>query len=166
MKIELFSLKEGKNAFHFEEDSAVLELPKELATQGVVQVDGTVRKQGTRLFLKAVARMTLDAECSRCLEPFHVPLTVPIEIYYTIGADKTDHRKESELIHITNGDQNIDLLGQVRESILLGIPIKPLCGEDCKGLCLQCGTNLNEETCDCVARPPDPRWAALEALRK
>ena len=53
----------------------------------------------------------------------------------------------------------------MREQFYLALPMKPLCREDCKGLCAQCGTNLNTGTCDCAPVWEDPRLAALKAIR-
>jgi uncharacterized protein len=69
---------------------------------------------------------------------------------------------EDELYPIT--DDTIDLGPLVRDAIVLDLPMAPLCREDCRGLCPQCGTDRNEARCDCVA-PPDPRWANLDVLR-
>ena len=61
-------------------------------------------------------------------------------------------------------DDVIDLAPLVRDSVVLELPGAPLCREDCAGLCPQCGANLNEGPCGCVA-PRDPRWANLDVLR-
>jgi uncharacterized protein len=65
---------------------------------------------------------------------------------------------------ISPNTHEIDLSFGVRESLLLALPMKVLCSEDCKGLCPHCGANLNEESCDCVAETIDPRWAELRKL--
>ncbi len=62
-------------------------------------------------------------------------------------------------------DDQIDLNELMREQFYLALPMKPLCREDCKGLCAQCGTNLNTGTCDCAPVWEDPRLAALKALK-
>jgi uncharacterized protein len=54
----------------------------------------------------------------------------------------------------------------LKEQILLALPVKQVCQPSCKGLCPQCGKNLNVESCDCVTSMPDPRWSALEDIRK
>jgi uncharacterized protein len=54
----------------------------------------------------------------------------------------------------------------LREQVLLAVPLRSLCREDCKGLCPCCGKNLNIDTCSCAAQVPDPRWAALEDIKK
>ena len=54
----------------------------------------------------------------------------------------------------------------LKEQVLLSAPVKSLCREDCKGLCAQCGSNLNLESCDCRPVSVDPRWTALQEIRK
>ena len=61
-------------------------------------------------------------------------------------------------------DDVVDLGPLVRDAIVLELPMAPLCTQDCAGLCPQCGANLNEGACGCVA-PSDPRWANLDVLR-
>ncbi|HYU46996.1 MAG TPA: DUF177 domain-containing protein, partial [Terriglobales bacterium] len=53
----------------------------------------------------------------------------------------------------------------LREQVLLALPLKMVCREDCKGLCPHCGKNLNESQCSCAERLDDPRWAALKEIR-
>ena len=59
--------------------------------------------------------------------------------------------------------ESVDLTADIREAIILAFPSHPICRETCKGLCAQCGTNLNDETCGCQP-PADDRWGALESL--
>ena len=61
--------------------------------------------------------------------------------------------------------EEVDLEPLVREAVLLELPLAPLCQDDCRGLCPQCGADLNEGGCDCPAVETDPRWAALDELR-
>ena len=60
----------------------------------------------------------------------------------------------------------IDLGEDVRQTLILAVPLKLLCRPECKGLCPQCGTNLNNETCSCTTVEADPRWDALRALKE
>ena len=62
-------------------------------------------------------------------------------------------------------DETIDLGQLIREQFYLSLPMKPLCRPDCRGLCPDCGTDLNAGACGCVERTVDPRWAALAALK-
>jgi|SRR5579872_899848 len=111
----------------------------------------------------------LELQCARCLEP--VPQDVKREfelLYRPLGADAgrdelsvTDAEAE---IGYYQGD-GILLEDVLREQVLLALPLKVTCREDCKGLCPQCGKNLNQEQCSCSTEVEDPRWAALKDVR-
>ncbi|HUQ39758.1 MAG TPA: DUF177 domain-containing protein [Acidimicrobiales bacterium] len=97
-------------------------------------------------------------ECRRCLQP-------------VTGEARTEVRElfeetpDPEQTYPLVGDQ-IDLEPLARDAVLLELPLAPLCTEDCRGLCPQCGVNRNEKDCACVSDASDPRWAALDALRE
>lgn len=165
MKIDLIGLKEGKNRIHLEEASAALNLPGDIVPQAPVRIDGDLMKQSNQLILKVDVSFSLETECSRCLEPFQHSLLTPLERYYHIGGGETVPEEEGGLINIPENQQHIDLTQTVRETIMLNIPIKPLCQEDCKGLCPRCGANLNTNACQCMTRQTDSRWAALKSLQ-
>ncbi len=111
----------------------------------------------------------LELQCARCLEP--VPQNVSREfelLYRPLGADAgrdelsvTDAEAE---IGYYQGD-GILLEDVLREQVLLALPLKVTCSEDCKGLCVHCGKNLNEEQCSCTSAVEDPRWTALREIR-
>ena len=107
--------------------------------------------------------------CSRCLVEFKrlSSLTLEEESFPTVDpgtGKKMFPPDESEgVIHID--DRHIlDLSDVIRQYVLTDIPIKPLCGNNCLGLCAECGTNLNKEKCKCDTTPADPRWGALLGL--
>ncbi len=87
--------------------------------------------------------------CSRCLREFSQRLEV---------RQFLAHRP------LTN-DDIVDLTPEIRESILLEIPQKPLCAEDCKGLCPVCGVDRNKQSCNCAQSTVDLRWAGLDKLK-
>jgi uncharacterized protein len=94
--------------------------------------------------------------CRRCLEP--VRGTLQADVLEVFEAEPTEG--ETQLL---DGDR-IDLEPVAREAILLGLPMAPLCTEDCRGLCPTCGADLRQGDCDCTPPPADPRWAGLEGL--
>ncbi|HUI03486.1 MAG TPA: DUF177 domain-containing protein [Acidimicrobiales bacterium] len=96
------------------------------------------------------------AVCRRCLAPAAGTVVVPVRELYTEGGDGED-------TYPLDGD-DLDLEPLVRDAVLLELPQAPLCRGDCAGLCPRCGANRNEGDCGCRAAP-DPRWAALDALR-
>jgi uncharacterized protein len=111
----------------------------------------------------------LELQCARCLEPVKQEVTRDFELLYRpLGADAgrdelsvTDAEAE---IGYYQGD-GLLLEDVLREQVLLALPLKVTCGPDCKGLCPQCGKNLNQEQCSCSTAVEDPRWAALKEVR-
>lgn len=111
----------------------------------------------------------LEMKCSRCLEPFSVPVDQEFDLRYQPHTRNTgESEKEIEEDDLTTAfyeKDEIDLGQLMHEQFVLALPMKPLCGDVCKGLCVVCGTNLNTTTCDCKPVWVDPRFAALRELR-
>jgi uncharacterized protein len=105
--------------------------------------------------------------CSRCLEPFTIPIDVPFDLWYvpqTLNRGEGEQEiEEDDLATAYFRDDLIDLGQLMREQFVLALPMKPLCSEACKGLCSQCGVNLNQVTCMCTRRWQDPRLSGLRA---
>lgn len=111
------------------------------------------------IYIDGELNSTLTAECVRCLEDAVVPITIHLdELFYY----PPQSAPEGELV--VGEDGFIDLTPLVRELSLLEVPIKVLCQPGCKGLCQECGQNLNLGECDCVPETIDPRLAALQQL--
>ena len=133
-----------------------------------VDVTFNVTKTSGTIFIKGSLFATFCIACSRCLED--VILSAGGDFAYTMEPMTTDTREEVELeaeeleISYYQGDF-IDLAPIVYEQIILQIPIKPLCSEDCKGLCPHCGTNLNVASCDCSLEVIDDRLAVLKNFK-
>jgi uncharacterized protein len=104
------------------------------------------------------------------VEPYRFPIDAEFDQRYlpSSQASTTDEEREVEEDDLETSyytDDQIDLSELMREQFYLALPMKPLCREDCKGLCAQCGTNLNTGTCDCAPVWEDPRLAALKAFK-
>jgi uncharacterized protein len=128
-----------------------------------------VRKDGEKCRLTGGVRTRVQLSCCRCLEPFEVPSDLEVDLLYlphsaNVGEAESEITAE-ELSTAFYRDDQIDLGELVREQLQLSLPMKPLCRDDCRGLCPVCGTNLNTGRCSCDARWHDPRFAELEALR-
>ena len=111
----------------------------------VNNLSGMVRISRTPVGLLMDADFTAytPAECVRCLNPFIQPLKT---IFQELYAFRSSPISDSGLVVPEDG--NIDLAPLVNEYMQLEIPIKPLCRPDCKGLCVECGADLNTETCE------------------
>jgi uncharacterized protein len=112
----------------------------------------------------------VQVRCARCLDPVDNVIGEKFDLLYRpLGVDA-----KGDEVAITEAETEIGyyqgeglLLEDVlKEQVLLALPAKQLCRADCKGLCPHCGKNLNLESCNCVSIMPDPRWAALEDIRK
>ena len=119
--------------------------------------------------LRANYEGTFETPCARCVDPVTVPLAGDFDlIFKPLGTDGESSEQaistsETEIGYYQN--DSLALEDVLREQVLLSLPARTLCREDCKGLCKRCGSNLNNETCDCDAIPVDPRWSALGELR-
>ena len=135
-----------------------------------VHLDFELHKDKDKFRLVGKAQTELELLCSRCLEPFRMPVDASFDLRYLpateIAADEEREVQEEDLETSYYRDDQIDLNELLREQFYLALPMKPLCREDCKGLCAQCGTNLNTGTCACAAEWEDPRLAPLKGLLK
>lgn len=111
----------------------------------------------------------LEVNCARCLEPVARDISGDFDLLYRPrGADsgvdeRTVRRDEAEVSYYTG--EGVLLEDVLREQVLLAVPLKTVCREDCRGLCPHCGRNLNVEQCDCAEPLEDPRWAALKEIK-
>jgi uncharacterized protein len=128
-----------------------------------------VAKVGADAF-EVTGRVTsrLELACSRCLEPFEIPVDASFELRYVPHSENAgeDEREieEDDLTTAFYKDGVLDIGDLVREQVQLVLPMKPLCSDACRGLCPQCGTNLNRTECGCAPAWEDPRLAPLKSL--
>lgn len=105
--------------------------------------------------------------CRRCLDRVDRLLQLPIDLLWAApDALSDDPGGDAELRVLEPGANEIDLGEAIREELMLAAPRYVVCREDCRGFCPRCGTNRNEEPCECVTDEPDPRWDALRTLNR
>jgi uncharacterized protein len=110
-----------------------------------------------------------EMTCARCLDPVNYEVERQFDLLYR--PQGTDSGREE--ISVTSAEAEVSyyegdgllLEDALREQVLLALPLKAICREDCKGLCPHCGKNLNQEQCSCAEPMEDPRWSALKELR-
>jgi len=126
-------------------------------------------KDGQQFRLEGDVKTVLELPCSRCLEPFRLGVDAHFDLRYQPHAmNNGEDEKEIEEDDLTTAfyeNDEIDLGQLMREQFYLALPMKPLCRDDCRGLCPLCGTNLNRGACDCKREWDDPRLAALKKLK-
>src|SRR5262245_32078371 len=151
--------------------------PEEVAQAGdsyrivaPVGLEFDIHKDKDKFRLEGTVRTELELPCSRCLESFRLPVDAAFDLRYLpaseASAEVEQEVGEGDLETSYYRDDEIDLNELLREQFYLALPMKPLCNDACKGLCPQCGTNLNTGTCDCAPAWEDPRLAPLRELGK
>jgi len=155
------------------------ELQPELEDGLTVALDGVeftspARVQGVITdnagYMRLVLTVSLDysGECARCLSRIDDTLTFDFErtvVSEDTRERDTDEEDEYSDEYVVLRDGKLDIDGQLCEMLILEFPSKLLCSEDCKGLCIKCGHNLNEGECGCDRSHRDPRWNALLGVK-
>jgi uncharacterized protein len=155
--------------------------PTEFHAGGASHLKAKVTKLGRKVLFQTRFTVPLEGQCKRCLNKVHVDEPVDLTLTF-VPADPARSESSSGNKDTGAGDaaasfdpetvdeepyagKVIDLSGPLREQILLAIPPSPLCDEGCKGLCPQCGKDLNQGDCGCERTTIDPRWAALKSVK-
>lgn len=127
-------------------------------------VELIITNTGNRVLeLTGSGRITVGIPCDRCLE--EVPVDIPLQFQRKLDLKLTDEERVNDLdesSYLTGMDLDVDQL--VCLEVLMSWPLKVLCKEDCKGICSQCGKNLNDGPCGCIDEPKDPRMAAISDI--
>jgi uncharacterized protein len=134
-----------------------------------VAFEADVRKDAEKVRLVGRVQTTIEATCSRCVEPFAIPVDSAFDLLF-LPASAESQAGEREIDDAAAGvsyyrDEVIDLAEIIREQLFLALPMKPLCQESCQGLCPICGANRNQTPCTCAATWVDPRMSPLAKLR-
>jgi len=132
-----------------EEPDDILDLHEDVLGQACpVTYDLSVQLAGNELIARGSLTAQVEFKCCRCAEMFAVTVT---------------ERRFFAVVEIPNKVESVDLTPDIREAMILAFPSYPVCDSGCKGLCAQCGVNLNRETCSCT-EAGDKRWNILDGL--
>lgn len=166
MEIAISGLGDGEFPFSFDVPAEKIGLSESFVDS--VKVDGTLRKVSTQFFLMSHVRTSYAKECDRCLVESQKHIDIPLNIYYQFGHKQTEEEREGdfEVVTLDPDQESIVLDEEVRQTILLDLPLKFLCSEGCLGICPGCGVDLNKERCRCEQQEIDPRWSKLAELFK
>lgn len=143
----------------------------ELLAVSPVRCRGSLTHTAPDFLLHADLRYEQTVACNRCLKPVQQVVESPIDLVLVERSRKREATEEEQLeaqelglVEVEGG--LFDSRPLVVEQVELSLPMKPLCREDCAGLCPQCGQDWNEGRCNCVHERVDPRWAALAVLKE
>jgi uncharacterized protein len=173
MQLSLRSLHDAHE--HFEKQFAPSLFPK--AEGDLFRLESPVslsfdvdRQEAGRYRVAGRLNAEIELTCSRCLEPFTTPVSTDFDLSYVPRTENVGEGEreveEDDLATAFYSSNQIDLGQLIVEQLQLAVPMKPLCDGTCKGLCPQCGTNLNTGSCDCHQEWEDPRLAALKMFAR
>ncbi|MFQ6132454.1 MAG: DUF177 domain-containing protein [Armatimonadota bacterium] len=146
-------------------------LPPGAELEAIGPVRGQIRLTnvgGGKIHARGTVEVDLRLECNRCLCPLQEAVRAEVgEGCALVQVDAPEayvaEAEEEEALPIVD-DDIIDLSELVRQNLVVNVPAVPLCSPNCRGLCSQCGQNLNEGDCGCRAERVDPRLAKLQEL--
>ena len=170
MRIELENLEGGKGDFaHVYRPEDLNPVDERISLTGPASISGKVRLSGHEVFVNGHVETRVQVECDRCLQQVELPVNSDFSLEYITGSDyessEVAELTEAEMsVAVFDGDA-IDVDEIVKEQVLLAVPTRMLCREDCKGICPECGVDRNTGECSCVTDDIDPRWAALKNLK-
>ena len=174
MRLELSHIRQPETEFNKVFQPAELQgEDEEYRVTAPVELRMVIHKDHDRFRLTGTVKTELELACSRCLEPYRMPIDREFDLRYLPSAaaeqrdddaDDGDEVEDDDVAITFYRDEQIDLDELLREQFYLALPMKPLCREDCKGICPQCGTNRNTAPCDCNPQWEDPRLAGLKTL--
>ncbi len=145
-----------------EKDGLIASVYSDVDFSEPIVVTGYVKNMAGYMILSANVKVKYDTMCARCAEPVTGELTITFEKDIATSEDVSSDNDDYIIIE----DKKLDVLPSVEEQLMLEMPSKTLCKEDCRGLCHKCGKNLNEGDCACEKHEVDPRLAILKTLLK
>jgi uncharacterized protein len=155
--VDLATLHSGLNRLVLEGDASELGLPP-ATWPGRISGTLDVEKSGEQVTVRGPLLAVVQLECVRCLRSFELRLQPPFELFAERAGSSRNRNEEAELerdhfMKFHDG-RRLDLGEEIREALLLELPMTPRCREDCRGLCPACGADLNEGPCGCKGQPP------------
>ena len=169
MKLKLLAIPETEEVHTFELDRewmrSVLEdgLDPTFKAELPLRAEAGVLRSGPEVYVRGRLKTGVQTVCSRCLAEARLDISAKFSCVFKERTEELQEAEEAET-YLYTGDE-VDLARPVRETMLLELPMHPICSRDCRGLCKGCGVDLNKVECQCGEQPSDPRWSALASLK-
>lgn len=162
LRINISKLSDGMHRHTLSTEPSDIGLDKRFAK--TVEVNASIEKTNRQLLVHVEANSGGAFVCDRCLDEFDRDVHAEYSILYVQDQQPPPDAEETEEeVQYLPADANIIDMGEdVRQYLVLSLPLKTLCREECAGLCPVCGINRNKATCSCTEEETDPRWAELK----
>lgn len=162
MRIKISGLENGMYEYDFEDDIEKIDLTEPLF--GKYNANVVLNKFDDQIILEASTTAGANFICDRCGTEFIQSVISKYKMIYLLRSIE-DAEEEINITYLSPDTHIIDLSNDVRDYMILSLPMKRLCKEDCKGLCVKCGSDLNEKQCECEDSEFDDRWKVLTELK-
>jgi uncharacterized protein len=144
MKIKINDIPKDGMELSESQDAGALDLARDdLRFVSPISISAFITRDKDEAYVRLTAKGKLEITCARCLSPYSI-----------------DFKRDFDLSYDLKGKTSLDLTEDIRQEIILEYPLKPLCRQDCKGLCQVCGKNLNEGSCG--HKPDTLKWNGIE----
>ncbi len=174
MRIDISELRKEQGSFLTfegrEKMAAIQFMGEEIRFPEPLQIEGSVTRTDVGYVVSGTVCGSMERQCGRCLERYTSDFSARFDMVFRPMETPPDVNRSSEEEHAPEEEviffrgNFIDLKDLIMESVIMEIPMKALCREDCLGLCPICGQNLNQGTCHCAGEKVDERMAALKQL--
>jgi len=167
IKLDIGRVPEGHSHLDLEAGASDLEADLEDGRlESPVNLSLDLDRRGGDVFIKGTAAAGAVLGCSRCLKEYSLELEAPLQLLcVVVGESDAGEEDRDNVIRVSPGARFVDLAGPVRSELLVLLPLKPLCDQECKGLCPRCGIDLNVSSCSCGPEGHDSRWDALNKIK-
>jgi uncharacterized protein len=142
---------------HLEESGLELSAP--------VRVDLEARMVGEGVLVRGEIEAEIAGECRRCLTPVPVRIQDTVDLLFEPLSEEEEVELSGEVYPLPERGDQLELIPALREQLVLKVPDFVVCSESCRGLCPQCGTDLNRTTCECVPEAGPSSWDALKNIK-
>lgn len=163
-KISIDRIKDGVYRYNIADKPGSINFPVELSSD--IKSEIILDKKGNNLLFKIHAETVIKVSCDRCLDDFYLPLQGETDILFTHSKTAYEDISGEASRHFHSASNEIDFGQDIRDILVLEIPMKILCSENCRGFCPGCGVNLNYESCKCATEYADPWKEELKKILK
>ena len=162
MKLRLNSLKEGSQTIEMTLTRSDLAIPDDSFVHPIL-ASLSIYKGTSQITINGQLKTDVALQCDRCLESFDYNLDVTFQSILS-PVKSSDPKTDEDIIPVTPKTNDVDLSPFAHDALIIGLPMKNICSETCKGICPGCGVNLNQGKCKCEKTEMDDRWKPLENL--
>ncbi len=165
-RIPVRQIEAGTTLFEIRVTDPDLVSERDGCFKGEIRAEAEVTSLETDILVQLRVESKADLVCDRCGERFSKKLSGTVKTLYSRDRLSCTESESDDVKWLSPQAQEIDVREDVRDALALAIPAKVLCREKCRGLCPQCGAQLNRESCSCAPSAEDSRWDALKKLKK